>query len=229
MQTLLITGAGRGIGLATTRHFLEHGHMVYACSRNLEAIKELQKEFPDNCHPVFLDLKSNDSIEDLRKAIQSQNVILDYVIHNAGFLVNKPFRDISGEELEQAYRINVMAPFLLTQAVFPFLATNSHVVAISSMGGFQGSVKFPGLTAYSSSKAAVASLMECLQAEFAGYSQTFNSLCIGAVQTEMLQNAFPGYEAPLQPAQMAAFIYQFTTTAHHFLRGKTIPVSLSTP
>lgn len=229
MQTLLITGAGRGIGLATTKLFLENGCTVMACSRNIEALVELQIDYPDTCIPIMLDLLDDLSIENLKKVIQDKNVALNYVIHNAGYLVNKPFVDITKAELDQVYHINVLAPFVLTQALLPYFTSNAHVVAISSMGGFQGSVKFPGLTAYSSSKAAVASLMECLQAEFAGYSHSFNSLCIGAVQTEMLKDAFPGYNAPLQPGQMAAFIYQFTTTAHQFIRGKTIPVSLSTP
>ncbi len=229
MQTILITGAGRGIGLATAQKFLENDCIVYACSRNLKAIHDLEVKYPNCCIPVFLDLEQDETIEKLSARLTEDGVTLNYVLHNAGYLVNQSFTTIPKEELERSYRVNCMAPFLLTQKIMPSLSTNAHVVMISSMGGFQGSVKFPGLTAYSSSKAAAASLMECLQAEYANTDMAFNSLCIGAVQTEMLANAFPEYIAPLTPEQMAAFIYQFLTTSGQFIRGKVIPVSLSTP
>lgn len=229
MQTVLITGAGRGIGLATTKKFLESGYIVVACSRNLSALNELMQTFGDACKPIYLDLNSEESMEELGNFLKSKKLEIDYFIHNAGHLVNKPFADINIEELQTVYRVNVLGPFRLTQLLIDSFSHNMHMVAISSMGGIQGSVKFPGLSAYSSSKAAIASLMECLQAEYAQSGYVFNTLCIGAVQTEMLENAFPGYSAPLLPEDMAVFIYQFTTSNQRFIKGKTLPVSTSTP
>ena len=229
VKTVLITGASKGIGYATAKHFLDSGNKVIAVSRNIQLMQPLFHEFPERCLLFSLDLESQTSIKQLADSLIARSISLNYVIHNAGNLVNKPFLEVSPDDLLRCYQTNIIGPYLLTQSIFSLLASNSHTVAISSMGGFQGSVKFPGLTAYSSSKAAIASLMECLQAEYADYSHAFNALCIGSVQTEMLQNAFPGYNAPLQSHQMAAFIYQFTTTANQYIRGKTLPISLSTP
>jgi 3-oxoacyl-[acyl-carrier protein] reductase len=229
MKSVLITGASRGIGMATSELFLKKGYRVYACARNIEALKPLAYQYPETCIPIFLDFKDDKSIKLVKEKVANSGFGLDYIIHNAGHLVNKPFLEISSDELYASYSVNVFGPFLLTQHLFPLLNDSSHTVFISSMGGFQGSVKFPGLTAYSSSKAAEASLAECLQAEYSAYSHSFNSLCLGAVQTEMLKDAFPGYQAPLKSEEMATFIHQFTTVAHQFMKGKTIPVSLSTP
>ena len=105
----------------------------------------------------------------------------------------------------------------------------SHILTISSMGGFQGSAKFAGLSAYSSSKAAIAGLTECLAEEFKGKNIAVNCLAIGAVQTEMLAEAFPGYKAQLLPFQMAEYIMDFAAKGHLYYNGKILPVSLSTP
>jgi len=97
------------------------------------------------------------------------------------------------------------------------------------MGGVQGSAKFAGLSAYSSSKAAVIGLMELLAEEWRDMGISCNSLALGAVQTEMLAEAFPGYEAPTTAEEMAAYILQFGLEGHRYFNGKVLPVSKSTP
>ena len=97
------------------------------------------------------------------------------------------------------------------------------------MGGIQGSMKFPGLAAYSSAKGAVITLSELLAEEYKAQGIAFNVLAIGAVQTEMLAEAFPDYQAPLTAAQMADYIFNFATTGHTFYNGKVLQVSSSTP
>ena len=97
------------------------------------------------------------------------------------------------------------------------------------MGGFQGSSKFPGLSAYSASKAALANLTECLAEELKEKNICANCLALGAVQTEMLETAFPGYVAPVKSREMASFIAYFATRGHQFYNGKILPVSVSTP
>jgi len=229
MKNVLITGASRGVGLALSQRFLSEGHAVFCTSRDIRKLKLLQNDYPDSCKPYQLDLNEEESIAFFADAITRMNVSFDIVIHNSGAIVNKAFQEISQKELLYTYAVNVLGPYQLTQKLIPLLSVGAHVVFISSMGGFQGTQKFAGLTAYSSSKAAVASLTECLQEEFKESDIAFNCLCLGAVQTEMLQNAFPGYQAPLNPEQMSDYIYQFSTTANRFLKGKIIPVSLSTP
>ena len=227
MKNVLITGASRGIGFATAKKFLKEGYVVICASRNLDPLYKLQEEYPATCIIRMLDIQNESSIKEFVEQISVYQ--LDIIIHNAGGIVNKPFQEISKSDLYLCYEVNVLGPFLLTQRLLPLLKSDAHSVFISSMGGFQGSQKFPGLTAYSSSKASIVSLTECLQEEFKETDLTFNCLCLGAVQTEMLENAFPGYEAPLKSEQIATYIFNFTTQDATFIRGKIIPVSRSTP
>lgn len=227
MSVILVTGAGKGIGYELVKQFAANGHQVVAVSRNLE---QLKKDSLPGVSLKELDLSTGD----LNKLIAEINVELgkvDILINNAGAILNKPFNEISIEEMQYTYNVNVFAVARLVQAV-----TNSrdavdalHTVNISSMGGFQGSAKFAGLSVYSSSKGALSILTECLAEEFRDTSFKFNALCLGAVQTEMLSSAFPGYKAPLEPVQMATFIADFAINAHKYMNGKVLPVSLSTP
>jgi NAD(P)-dependent dehydrogenase (short-subunit alcohol dehydrogenase family) len=229
-MNVIITGASRGIGFELVKQFLNHNYEVICLTRNTEPLAAFN-------HPklkfISTDLSSQESMNESITFIKKHFSHIDYVIHNAGSLVNKSFESISISDLQNVYQVNVFAPFYLTQQLLGLIgkqsSAKSHVVHISSMGGFQGSAKFAGLSAYSSSKAALACLTECLAEELKEKSIAINCLAIGAVQTEMLQEAFPGYQAPLTARQMAEYIYQFTTTGHEFYNGKILPVSSSTP
>lgn len=227
-MNIVVTGASRGIGFELVKQFLKAGHTVVCLTRNLEPLKSIAHV---NLKFISTDLSSQDSINTAVAFIQKGNQHIDCVIHNAGLLVNKPYETITYEELQLVYQVNVFAPYYLTQQLLPVLGKEkkSHIITISSMGGFQGSAKFPGLTAYSSSKAAVAGLTECLAEELKDRNIAVNCLAIGAVQTEMLAEAFPGYQAPLSPQQMAEYIFEFATNGHLYYNGKILPVSSSTP
>ncbi len=227
-MNVIVTGASRGIGLEVIRQFLDHGDTVFCLTRNTEALRSLATA---NLHVRATDLSSVESMKEAIAFIKHKVKAIDVIIHNAGSLVNKPYAAISYEELERVYKVNVFAPYYLTQQLLPVLGTEkrSHVINISSMGGFQGSAKFPGLTAYSSSKAAIAGLTECLAEELKDKNISVNCLAIGAVQTEMLAEAFPGYVAPLSPLQMAEYIFDFALKGHQYYNGKILPVSSSTP
>ena len=227
-MNILITGASRGIGFELAKLFSNQDHQVICLTRHTEALDKLQYK---NLRTLSTDLSSQASIDTAVSEIKKQYTHIDVVIHNAGTLINKSFEQISLTELEQVYKVNVFAPFYITQQLMALLGkiNKGHVVTISSMGGFQGSAKFAGLSAYSSSKAAIASLTECLAEEFKDKNIAVNCLAIGAVQTEMLAEAFPGYKAPLTPLQMAEYIFDFAQKGHHYFNGKILPVSLSTP
>ena len=225
-KRVLIIGASRGIGLELIKQFLEKGHKVLALSRNTAPLKALDN--PDLDFNSF-DLDAEDVKEALKACIASYTHF-DIVINNAGFLVNKPFEDITKEELRKMFHVNVMGVFESLQVLYPYLkGRDAHVVNISSMGGYQGSAKFPGLSAYASSKAAVASLSEQLAEAWKEDQIKVNALCLGAVQTEMLAQAFPGYKAPVQASKMASFIVDFALNSHQWINGKIIPVSATTP
>ena len=217
-----ITGASRGIGLATAEEFLSNGWNVVVLTRNIGPLGELQTIYPGQLSLVTFDVTAIDSA-------LLPDFPVDVLINNAGTIVNKSFQDITKSELEYSYQANVFGPFLLIQALMKQFTATAHIINISSIGGVQGSVKFPGLSAYSSSKGSLAILTECLQCEFHETEWSFNCLALGAVQTEMLETAFPGYKAKLTSKDLSPYIFNFATTAHGVMRGKVIPVSLSTP
>lgn len=230
-MNILITGASRGIGYETVKKLAaDPANTVIAVSRDAARLQKLVSDCGNNnVHVLPFDISSD--LDRLVVAIRAKVSSVDILINNAGALVNKPFAEITDEELHYVYNVNVFAPFRLIRSLLPLMGhhTTTHIINISSMGGFQGSAKFPGLSAYSSSKAAIAGLTECLAEEFKSNNIRVNCLALGAVQTEMLQQAFPGYEAPLNAAEMAGFVANFALTAHNYCNGKIIPVSLSTP
>lgn len=227
-MTVIITGASRGIGFELTKLFLNANYTVIVLTRNITSLQKIENQ---NLQIIETDLSSKISIDKAIFSIKEKYQTIDFIINNAGTLVNKAFESILYSDLEKTYQVNVFAPFYLSQQLMPILGkkTKAHIVNISSMGGFQGSAKFAGLASYSSSKAAIAGLTECMAEEFKEKNVSVNCLALGAVQTEMLEEAFPGYKAPLQPIQMAEYIFDFTTKGHHYYNGKILPVSLSTP
>ena len=154
---------------------------------------------------------------------------VDILINNAGSLINRPFAQTTLEDFKNVYNTNVFGVAELTRLVIPFMGSSGHVVNISSMGGVQGSAKFAGLSAYSSSKGALITLTELLAEEYKDTGPSFNVLALGAVQTEMLEAAFPGYKAPIIAKDMAAYIFEFSKTGQQFYNGKLLQVSSSTP
>ena len=154
---------------------------------------------------------------------------VDIIIHNAGSLLLKPFSETSQEDFENIYKVNVFGVANLTRVCIPYLKKGSHVVTISSMGGIQGSLKFAGLAAYSSSKGAVITLSELLAEEYKEREISFNVLALGAVQTEMLQEAFPGYEAPISAKGMSDYIFDFALKGNKYYNGKVLQVSSTNP
>lgn len=225
LMNILITGAGKGIGFELTR-LLSVKHKVIAISRN---IKPLQKLNTANISPISFDILSLNFSDLLIPFIKQHFQKIDIIINNAGVLINKPFETISPADYDLMFNTNVKAPYFMVQNLLPLLNPDSHIVNISSMGGFQGSAKFPGLSAYSASKGALSILSECLAEELKEKRISVNCLCLGAVQTEMLEQAFPGLNAPVSASDIAPYIADFALNAHKFINGKIIPVSLSTP
>jgi 3-oxoacyl-[acyl-carrier protein] reductase len=238
MTEVLITGASRGIGKALALDFVTRLKDVrlYLVARDEKKLEEVKKECfgisaVADVIAISCSLEEEKSFTHISKIVSEKSSHLDAVIHNAGFLLNRPFEQIDLASLEKTYRINVHAPYLLTQALLPVLggATPSHVVNIGSMGGVQGQSKFPGLSAYSPSKMALVGLTESLAEELKGRNIFVNCLALGAVNTEMLAEAFPGYKAQISPEEMASYIAEFSLTGHRLYNGKILPVALSTP
>jgi 3-oxoacyl-[acyl-carrier protein] reductase len=235
-KTVLITGASRGIGFDTALHLCRAGHKVIATARSTPGLESLYNAVSksgsaQNLVVIPADISNVIHIGELVARISQMVKSVDVLINNAGTLISKPFSEITGEELREVYEVNVFAPFLLTQKVLPLLkkSVRPHIVNISSVGGVNGTVKFPGLTAYSSSKGALAILSEVLAEELKDQNIRVNCLALGAAQTEMLSQVFPGFKAPLTSEQMGEYVAWFAINGCTYFNGKTLPVAVSTP
>lgn len=225
MKNIIVTGTSRGIGYELALLFANAGHQVLAISRKtpLALIEH------ENITCLSVDLSEEEELQKVDSFISSTWKKVDALVHNAGSLVCKPFETLTQADFEEVYKVNVFGVANLSRVCVPYLQKGSHVVTISSMGGIQGSLKFAGLAAYSSSKGAVIALSELLAEEYKERGIAFNVLALGAVQTEMLEEAFPGYQAPITAPEMADYIYNFTLTGNKYFNGKVLQVSSTNP
>jgi len=223
-KTIVVTGSSKGIGRELALLAAEKGHRVFALSRNVTSLQATSGVIP-----LQVDLSDTKAVQQAVNEIRATTDTIDVLINNAGILLHKPFLETTSEDFHQVFETNVFGLVSITQALLPFMKVNSHVVNISSMGGIGGSSKFAGLSAYSSSKGAVSILTELLAEEFKATGPKFNALALGAVQTEMLTQAFPEFKAPVQANEMADYILQFALEGHRYFNGKVLPVSSSTP
>lgn len=223
---VLITGASKGIGLELCRFFCTHKVHVVAISRNND--KSL---FPSNCQVVNGDITDPKFSETLLEQIGSLASAHKYLIHNAGLLINKPFEDLTKQDFEHMFNVNVYAVAELTARLIPWLnqSERSHTVYIGSMAGFQGSKRYGGLSAYGASKAAGASLMESLAAEYAHSNLNFHSIALGAVKTEMLQVAFPEYAGGIDVKSAAAWLVNYILELGNSSNGSNLTFTLGDP
>ena len=226
MKNIIITGCSRGIGFELVKYFSNPQCQIIAIARNVETIIQLNRT---NVTPFKADITNDKDLKALKSYINKTWTHIDIVIHNAGKLLNKPFFKTTTNDFLEVYKVNVLAVAELTRILIPFLKKGSHVVTLSSMGGIQGSLKFAGLSAYSSSKGALITLTELLAEEYKNAGISFNVLALGAVQTEMLKEAFPKYKAPVNAEEMAHYIGEFSLKGNNYFNGKVIQVSNTTP
>jgi len=241
-MNIIITGASKGIGyeiaklLSAQNGSLRTDHKVINISRSAE------KHRLPGVIPIAFDLEKGNISSDLLPRIKRHFQTVDVLINNAAVLIKKPFEVIKRAEFERAYQVNVFSVMELTQTLIPLMAAplpstriagheifRAHVLNIASMGGIQGSAKFPELSAYSSSKGALITLTECLAEEFKEKGISFNAIAFGSVQTEMLSEAFPGYKAPISAQEAAHFVAEFAVTGQKYFNGKILQMALSTP
>ena len=225
MKNIIVTGTSRGIGHELALQFANEGHNVLALSRKIP--QTLLEHSNITC--LSVDLSDENNLEAVEIFLTLIWKKVDAIVHNAGALILKPFSETTAADFESVYKVNVFGVAALTRIALPHLQKGSHVVTISSMGGIQGSMKFPGLSAYSSSKGAVITLSELLAEEYKEQEIAFNVLALGSVQTEMLEEAFPGYKAPISAENMAEYIVNFTLTGNAVYNGKVLQVSSTTP
>ena len=226
MKNIIITGTSRGIGYELVQQLAAEGHNILALSRHTATIEALNLP---NVHCIAFDITLASDREAVGYFVKGEWGQVDILIHNAGKLINKPFEELTEEDFLEVYKVNVFGVAQLTRQLLPFMEKGAHVVSISSMGGIQGSLKFGGLAAYSSSKGALITLSELLAEEYKERGIVFNTLALGAVQTEMLTEAFPDYKANITPQQMARYIADFALNGGEVFNGKVLQVANTTP
>ena len=231
-MNIIITGASRGIGRATALALSEdRNNRILITGRNESLLREVSDMAVSGNISYYVSdfLGGVDQVKLLSHHISSVFSIVDILINNAGYLLNKEFRNLTETEYVDMAKVNYITPALLVKELLPRMRRGSHIVNISSMGGFQGSSKFKGLAGYSASKAGLASLTECLATELIEEGIKVNCLALGSVQTEMIAEAFPGYKAPMGPEEMAKFISWFSVNGGSFFNGRILPVAVTNP
>jgi NAD(P)-dependent dehydrogenase (short-subunit alcohol dehydrogenase family) len=234
-MNIIITGASSGVGFeAVLELVLTDKHKVIALARSekkLGRLLEIAQGLNPDCvlYPVAFDIV-HDDYHDLIQFINTRfDGQVDILINNAGILINKPFTELLETDFVEMLQSNFIGHVRIIQSLLPLMPAGSHILNIGSMGGFQGSAKFPGLSAYSASKAALHTLTECLAQELVDQQIKVNCLALGSAQTEMLEKAFPGYESPVMAFEMGKHIAEFALTGHKFFNGKILPVAVTTP
>lgn len=228
-KVAVVTGASRGIGFEVCQFLAESGHQVIAVARSKAPLKKLEQTNPDYITAIPTDLTSHHAVDALSKQISSSVGSVDILINNAGALINKSFEQLTLDDWRSQIESNLISAIRITKQLLSQFNDDAHIVNISSMGGFQGSAKFPGLAAYSVSKGALSILTECLAVELSSNKIKANALCLGAVQTEMLQDAFPGIQAPVTAKEMGQYVADFALNGSKFYNGKVLPVALEDP
>ncbi len=234
-MNIVITGASSGVGFEAVLELTAAGdHHVIALARsesNLNKLQEIAKALNPACklYTAKFDIVHDDYETALVPFIHERIQTVDILINNAGSLINKPFMELSQLDFVEMIQNNLLGHIKMIQNLVPLMPANSHIVNIGSMGGFQGSEKFPGLSAYSASKAALHTLTECLAAELRERGISVNCLALGSAQTEMLERAFPGFKSPVMAFEMGKYIADFALTGNKFFNGKIIPVAQTSP
>lgn len=235
-MNIVITGASSGVGFEAALDLVSiPGNKVVALSRSAKNLKRLSEVAATSntnkfLHPLEFDIIHGDYAQVLIPFLQKTLSNVDILINNAGTLINKPFMELDQLDFASMLQTNFLGHVKMIQNLVPlFPDKGGHIINIGSMGGFSGSVKFPGLAAYSASKAALHNLTECLAIELEQTNIKVNCLALGSAQTEMLEKAFPGYKSPVKAEQMGKMVADFALKGHHFFNGKILPVSLTTP
>ncbi len=231
-MNIIITGGSRGIGREAALSLSgDKDNQILITGRNEKALRDVAASaMNENIAWFKVDFSKNgEEIKYLTDHISSLFSIVDIIVNNAGALVKRDFRELTPDDNRFMMEVNYFAPAELIRSLLPFMRKGGHIVNISSMGGFQGSAKFAGLSGYSASKAALACLTQCIADELSDSGISVNCLALGSVQTEMLEAAFPGYNAPVSSAEMGKFIGYFAVNGNKFFNGKILPVALSTP
>lgn len=183
----VVTGGGRGIGVAVARKLTRAGAAVVVAARSeneIETVAEGLRAAGRTAHAVACDVTDSDSVAAMATRAQELVGSVDVVVNNAGIARSAPFLRVSLEQWETVHRVNATGPLLVTQAFLPGMLERGwgRIVNVASVASLMGN---PYITAYAASKHALIGMARCLADELAGTGVTVNSVCPSYVDTPM--------------------------------------------
>jgi NAD(P)-dependent dehydrogenase (short-subunit alcohol dehydrogenase family) len=205
-RTVLVTGAGRGIGRAVAVRLARSGWQVYGGVRTDVAAKELAAESP-SIVPVELDVTVPEHLAALERELPER---LDALVNNAGIAVAGPLETLSRSDMHHQFDVNLIGPLALTRAMLPRLRrARGRVVFVSSINGM---VSFPFTGIYNASKYAVEAVADCLRVELRPFGVQVALVAPGVIDTDpwhQMDDVIDELEARLDPEHRALYAQHF--------------------
>ncbi|EUC01232.1 3-oxoacyl-(acyl-carrier-protein) reductase [Rhizobium sp. CF080] len=189
MRSVVVTGAGSGIGLSTTELLIEAGWHVLAADRDAAALERLMERLGNRAGlltTVILDITDEKAIAELADRCQALQSPLQALVNSAGIGSNVRFADTTTDQLRRMYEVNVVGAFALSQALAPIMRENGggSIVHIASVSGIKGNL---GRSAYGASKGALVTLTKIMAVELADDLIRVNAIAPGPVETPMVK------------------------------------------
>lgn len=224
---VLITGGGSGIGAACAAEFFRRGRSVVLTGRTAARLEETARALGAADRVLALPGDAGDETFARRAfaAARRRFGTVDVLVNNAAFLVKKSFVDTTAAEWDAVMRTNLRGPFLFSRELLR--APGRVIVNIGSLGGVQGTEKFPGLSAYTASKSGLTGLTAALAVEARPLGVSVFCVAPGAVDTAMLRKAAPGLKAGAAPSDIARVVADLAESGSRDLLSGAI-ISLDT-
>ena len=192
MKTAIITGCNRGFGLTLLKIFAQNEYNIIACTRNknddfFKLCLKLEEDEGVKIHNIYFDSLKQEEIVKGMEDISTLNVDIDVLINNAAICIIKPQMFTEYEEVENSFKINYFAPFLITKMISDLMIRQGKgsIINISSIGSLGHQ---PGGASYDASKAALNQFTVSIAQELAPFNVRMNAIAPGPMQTEMFEN-----------------------------------------
>ena len=210
-KVAIVTGASRGVGRAVAALFAAEGAAVVLAARNLDALTAnaaAGAAAGGRALAVPVDVTDEQSVSDLFARTAAAFAPPDILVNSAGAVARVPFERMETAIWDEVLGVNLRGTFLCCRAAFRAMIPRGGgvIVNLSSLSGVRGVEKFPGLSAYNTSKFGVAGLSEILAVEGRPYGIRVVAVSPGAVDTEMLREAAPHLRAGMMPEELARIL-----------------------
>lgn len=227
-KTAIVTGAGRGIGLAIAKRLAANGSSVVLAARTAEQVEASRRLIQNNggialAFPV--DVTEAEGVERLMDETKSRFGGIDILVNNAGSAPLATIDQMEPDVFDAIFATNVRSVYLCSRGVWPIMAEagGGAIVNISSIAAND---PFPGFAAYGAAKAFVNAYTKAVASEGRSCGIRVNAVAPGAVDTQMLRGAFPDFptEKMLSPDDVAALVELLLLPGSHYVSGETIVI-----